>query len=176
MEEKNKSSGMNEEFIEHKEGKIKGNKGRIIYDNIEFDSKLEVTIYKHLVKRQIQFKYNAKAFELQKAFKPTIPFFIRMKDRKTHMNVFKLNMSKIQNMSYTPDFILDYKGYTIILEAKGFPNERYPMVKKLFRKLLERKKNKENLIFAEVKTIKEINKLLEIIDDESFKRNQLASR
>lgn len=174
MEQKNKSSG--EVEIEHQEGKIKGNKKKIIYDNTLFDSKLEVSMYKWLIKKGITFNYNDRSFELQKAFKPTVPFFIRRKDRKTHKNVFKLDMSQVQNMSYTPDFILSYKGYTIILEAKGFPNERYPMVKKMFRRLLERKKNKENLIFAEVKTIKEIEQLLTIIDDEIFKRTQLASR
>ena len=80
-------------------------------------------------------------------------------------------MNKVQDMSYTPDFIINYQDYTIILEAKGFPNERYPIVKKLFRRLLERKKNKANIIFAEVKSVKEVKQLIEIINNEIFERN-----
>lgn len=174
MEEKNKSSGTEVEF--EQKGKIKGNK-KILYNDVMFDSKLELSIYKYLNKKGIVFKYNAKSFELQKGFKPTIPFFIRGTDRKTHRKVFKLDNTKVQNISYTPDFILYLDGgYEVILEAKGFPNERYPMVKKLFRRLLERKKNKDKLYFAEVKTIKEVEQLLTIINNEIFERNQLASR
>ena len=173
MEEKNKSSGIEEIEFEQK-GKIPHKK--VLYNNILFDSKLEVSIYKYLCKKGIVFKYNAKSFELQKGFKPTVPFFIRGMDRKTHRNVFKLDNTKVQNISYTPDFILYLDGgYEIILEAKGKPNERYPIVKKLFRKLLERKKNKDKLYFAEVKSVRETEQLLTIIDDEIFKRDKLAS-
>lgn len=174
MEEKNKSGGMEEEIEFEQKGKIKSKK--VLYDNITFDSKLEVSIYKFLKKENIIFKYNAKSFKLIESFKPTVSFFVRSKDRKTHRNTFKLSMNKVQDMSYTPDFIINYQDYTIILEAKGFPNERYPIVKKLFRRLLERKKNKTNIIFAEVKSVKEVKQLIEIINNEIFERNQLASR
>lgn len=174
MEKKNKSSGEVEIEFEQK-GKIPHKK--VLYNDILFDSKLEVSIYKYLCKKGIVFKYNAKSFELQKAFKPTVPFFIRGTDRKTHRNVFKLDNTKVQNISYTPDFILYLDGgIEIILEAKGKPNERYPIVKKLFRKLLERKKNKDKLYFAEVKSVRETEQLLTIINDEIIKRTQLASR
>lgn len=173
MEEKNKSSGIEEIEFEQK-GKIPHKK--VLYNDILFDSKLEVSIYKYLCKKGIVFKYNAKSFELQKGFKPTVPFFIRGADRKTHRKVFKLDSTKVQNISYTPDFILYLDGgYEVILEAKGKPNERYPIVKKLFRKLLERKKNKDKLYFAEVKSVRETEQLLTIIDDEIFKRDKLAS-
>lgn len=169
MEKKNKSSGEVEIEFEQK-GKIPHKK--VLYNDILFDSKLEVSIYKYLCKKGIVFKYNAKSFELQKGFKPTIPFFIRGTDRKTHRNVFKLDNTKVQNISYTPDFILYLDGgIEIILEAKGKPNERYPIVKKLFRKLLERKKNKDKLYFAEVKSVRETEQLLTIINDEIIKRN-----
>ena len=174
MAEKNKSSGTEEIEFEQK-GKIPHKK--VLYNDILFDSKLEVSIYKYLNKRGVVFKYNAKSFELQKGFKPTVPFFIRGTDRKTHRTVFKLDNTRVQNISYTPDFIIYLDGgYEIILEAKGKPNERYPMVKKLFRKLLERKKNKDKLYFAEVKTIKETEQLLTIVNNEIFERNQLACR
>lgn len=174
MEEKNKSSGIEEIEFEQK-GKIPHKK--VLYNDILFDSKLEVSIYKYLCKRGIVFKYNAKSFELQKGFKPTVPFFIQGTDRRTHKKAFKLDNTKVQNISYTPDFILYLDGgYEIILEAKGKPNERYPIVKKLFRKLLERKKNKDKLYFAEVKSVRETEQLLTIINNEIFERNQLASR
>ena len=174
MEQKNKSSGTEEIEFEQK-GKIPHKK--VLYNNILFDSKMEVSVYKYLCKKGIVFKYNAKSFELQKGFKPTVPFFIRRKDRKTHRNVFKLDNTKVQNMSYTPDFILYFDGgYEVILEVKGKPNERYPIVNKLFRRLLERKRNKEKIYFAEVKSVKEVEQLLTIITNEIFERNKLACR
>ena len=149
---------------EHKEGKIKGNKGQVLYDNILFDSKLEVSIYKFLRKKGLQPDYNKYSFELFEGFKPTVYFYRRGKDRKTHKNVFKPDMDKIQNISYTPDFIFDYCGWHVIIEVKGYPNERYPMVRKMFRKLLETNKN-SNTIFMEIKTVKEMEQGLKILKD-----------
>lgn len=174
MEKKNKSSGTEEIEFEQK-GKIPHKK--VLYNDILFDSKMEVSVYKYLCKRGVVFKYNAQSFELQKGFKPTVPFFVRGTDRKTHREVFKFDNTKVQNMSYTPDFILYFDGgYEVILEVKGKPNERYPIVKKLFRKLLEKKKNKDKLYFAEVKSVRETEQLINIVNDEIFKRNQLAGR
>lgn len=170
MEQKNKSGGMEEEIEFEQKGKIPHKK--VLYNDILFDSKLEVSIYKYLNKRGVVFKYNARSFELQKGFKPTVPFFIRGTDRKTHRKVFRLDSTRVQNISYTPDFILYLNGgYEIILEAKGKPNERYPIVKKLFRRLLERKKNKAKIYFAEVKAVKEVEQLLTIINNEISERN-----
>ena len=146
------------------EGKIKGNKGKVLYEGIEFDSKLEVSIYKCLKAKGFKVQYNEKSFELFKAFKPTVPFYKRGMNRKTHKNELKPDMSKIQNISYTPDFIFDYAGHHIIVEAKGFPNERYPMVRKMFRKYLETHNKNKNIVYMEVKSVREMEQGLKLLE------------
>lgn len=145
------------------EGKIKGNKGKVIYENIQFDSKLEVNIYKFLKSKGFKVAYNEKSFELFKAFKPTVPFFRRGLNRKTHKNELKHDMTKLQNISYTPDFIFDYEGYHVIVEAKGFPNERYPMVRKMFRKYLETHNKNKNIVYMEIKSVREMEQGLNLL-------------
>lgn len=153
---------MEEDIIEiEEEGKIRHKK--VFYDNIWFDSNLEVSVYKFLRKSGLKPAYNQKTFELFPGFKPTVIFYERCKDRKTHKNVFKPSMAKVQNIKYTPDFIFDYKGWHVIVEVKGHPNERYPMVRKMFRKLLETTA-KPNFVFMQVKTVGDIKQGLNMLE------------
>ena len=57
-----------------------------------------------------------------------------------------------------------------VVEIKGFPNDVYPVKRKLFRNLLEHLQE-ENLelkyIFFEIKSIRELKKAIQIIRDVS---------
>lgn len=68
-------------------------------------------------------------------------------------------MSKVRDITYTPDFTIFHNNTLFIIEAKGKENDTYPIKKKLFRKVLE--STKIPCIYFEVHTKKE---LLEVID------------
>lgn len=129
----------------------------LVSDNITFKSKLEVTIYKELLRAGFNPKYEEQKFIIWEGIKPTKPFYNR--DIKTKM--LKLDMGKMRDITYTPDFTFKYKKYLIIIEAKGFENDTFPIKKKLFRGLLETMKTP--VIYFEVYTKKQLVQAIEII-------------
>lgn len=129
----------------------------LVSNNITFKSKLEVTIYKELLQAGFNPKYEEQKFVIWEGIKPTKPFYNR--DIKTKM--LKLDMGKMRDITYTPDFTFKYKKYLIIIEAKGFENDTFPIKKKLFRGLLETMKTP--VIYFEVYTKKQLVQAIEII-------------
>ena len=129
----------------------------LVSDNITFKSKLEVTIYKELLRAGFNPKYEEQKFVIWEGIKPTKLFYNR--DIKTKM--LKLDMGKMRDITYTPDFTIKHKKYLIIIEAKGFENDTFPIKKKLFRGLLETMKTP--VIYFEVYTKKQLVQAIEII-------------
>lgn len=129
----------------------------LVSDNITFKSKLEVTIYKELLRAGFNPKYEEQKFVIWEGIKPTKLFYNR--DIKTKM--LKLDMGKMRDITYTPDFTFKYKKYLIIIEAKGFENDTFPIKKKLFRGLLETMKTP--VVYFEVYTKKQLVQAIEII-------------
>lgn len=129
----------------------------LVSDNITFKSKLEVTIYKELLRAGFNPKYEEQKFVIWEGIKPTKLFYNR--DIKTKM--LKLDMGKMRDITYTPDFTFKHKKYLIIIEAKGFENDTFPIKKKLFRGLLETMKTP--VIYFEVYTKKQLVQAIEII-------------
>lgn len=127
-----------------------------VFNGITFKSKLEESFYKTLIFAGLNPNYEQMKFILFEGFKPTIPFYNRSKSR-----VFKLDMNKVRDITYTPDFTLMYKGTLFIIEAKGIENDTYPIKKKLFRKLLETMELP--CIYFEVHTKKELLQVINII-------------
>ena len=95
-----------------------------VFNGITFKSKLEESFYKTLIFAGLNPNYEQMKFILFEGFKPTIPFYNRSKSR-----VFKLDMNKVRDITYTPDFTLMYKGTLFIIEAKGIENDTYPIKK-----------------------------------------------
>lgn len=129
----------------------------LVSNNITFKSKLEVTIYKELLRAGFNPKYEEQKFVIWEGIKPTKLFYNR--DIKTKM--LKLDMGKMRDITYTPDFTFKHKKYLIIIEAKGFENDTFPIKKKLFRGLLETMKTP--VIYFEVYTKKQLVQAIEII-------------
>lgn len=130
---------------------------------IDFKSKLEMDAYLLLKKEGLKPKYEHYMFILMPEFKPTIPFY-----RSTKCLPFREQKAKVSEITYTPDFYIEYKNTVAIVEMKGFPNDVYPVKKKLFRSLLEEKADKsKRIIFFEVKSLREIKKAIEIIKDDT---------
>lgn len=126
------------------------------YNNIKFKSLLEVLVYKTLLSAGFKPKYEEKKFTLFEGFKPKIPFYT-----KNSKGEFKKDSTKIRDITYTPDFTFSYKGYFIIVEAKGKANDTYPIKRKLFRREVE--KHYTNVIFFEVYSKKNVLDAIEII-------------
>ena len=108
-------------------------------------------------KLNVDIDYESKTYEIISAFSPSVFFY----------SPFVKNSNVIRKITYTPDLTFEYKGYFVIVECKGFPNDAYPLKRKLFRKVLETEPNKENILFFEIKTIKDCNTLIEILNEKT---------
>lgn len=137
--------------------KIK-NARETIYKGITFKSKLEESFYRTLESAGFNPDYELTKFILVEGFKPTVPFFNR-KGKKNRE--FKLDMEKVRDITYTPDFTFIHKGTLFIIEAKGIENDTYPLKKKLFRKLLE--SMNMPCVYFEVHTKRELLEVINII-------------
>ena len=130
------------------------------YNNIQFKSRLEVMIYKTLLQEGFNVQYEPTKYIIWEGFKPNVSFY--NKDKKTRM--LKLDNKRLIDITYTPDFVFEYKDTTIVIEAKGFENDTFPIKKKLFRKWLESQNSKGNkYIFFEIFTKRQLMQAIDII-------------
>lgn len=126
------------------------------YDGLKFDSKNEVAVYKHLKNEGFEVLREPVKYVLWEGCKPAVPFYNINKRTK----MLELDMDKLRNITYLPDFQISYAGYTIIIEVKGKENDVFPVKKKLFRKLLE---SREKVMYFELNTIRQLKQAIEII-------------
>lgn len=138
--------------------KIKNATSKVL-DGIQFKSRLEASIYKTLKEHGIEASYEKVTFEFVPRLRPTVPFFNRIK------KVFGLEMKPLQPITYTPDFTFNYKDMLIIIEAKGFENDVYPVKKNLFRRHLE--DMEKYTMYFEIRTKKELLEAIKIVKMES---------
>lgn len=134
------------------------------YDGIKFKSILEKNVYKTLKTEGLDVRYEPETFTLWESHEAEILYYNRFKNLKTKLKTFGRMRYKIRGITHTPDFMFDFNGRKVILEAKGFANDRFYIVQKLFIGYLE--KNMPDAIYAEVFSIKDVKKLLEILRDE----------
>ena len=125
-----------------KEGKVR-NATPTEYDGIKFRSKLEMYTYKKLREARINADYEQHRFEL-------LPAFVALSGKK------------YRAMTYLPDFV----GKDFIIECKGFPNESWPLRKKLFEYALVRDDLKYD--FYEVHTQKEVDTLVLNLKEKNY--------
>ncbi len=110
-----------------------------VYDNIKFDSKLEMKCY-------IALKQMKRA-NLIKDFKLQVPYELQEK----YVNV---NGKKIRAINYVSDFVIENNnGYIFIVDCKGMVLQYFKLKKKLFEY-----KYKEILYI--VKSVSELHKLI----------------
>lgn len=131
-------------------------------DGIKFKSKLEVATYKLLKERGFTPQYEEVTFVLLPSFKPTVAFYTKSKK-----DPLFLDNRLVRQITYTPDFVFEYKGYKIIVEVKGFTNDVFPYKFKMFRNQLELN-GASNIILTEIFSQKQLilflDKLNEIVD------------
>lgn len=126
------------------------------FNGITFKSKLEESFYKTLMAAGLEPDYELIKFVLVDGFKPTVPFYNRNKSK-----VFRMDMTKVRDITYTPDFTILYNDTLFIIEAKGIENDTFPLKKKLFRRLLE--SIEMPCVYFEVHTKKELLEVIKII-------------
>ena len=83
------------------------------FNNIEFKSKLEVSVYTALLVAGFKPNYEKMKFVLWEGYKPTVPYYTKNKQTGN----LQLDSSKIRDITYTPDFTFNYKDYLIIFEV-----------------------------------------------------------
>lgn len=130
------------------------------YGDINFKSELEVRVYKTLIENGIEPKYEKVKYTLWKGFYPKVPFFNEIK-KGVNKHILALDKTKVMNITYTPDFTFTYDGIFVIIEAKGYENDVFPLKKKMFRKVLERKRGP--VLFFEVYSKKQTEQAIQII-------------
>lgn len=132
------------------------------YDGITFKSKVEASVYKHLVSAGFKVQYEPTTFVLFNGYKPELTNYYAPDSHK----VLECQTGKIRNVTYTPDFVVNDK---YLIEVKGMQNDVYPVKQKFFRKLLDQ----TPYIFFEVHTMAQLLQAINIIKDD-ISRMQLA--
>jgi len=101
-----------------------------VYNGIEFDSGLEVYAYKQLKASGLNFEYEPEGFILK--LKDVRHFEVYKKTPKKPFHVIKTKGNL--GIKYTTDFAIynDKGDITHIIETKGYMNERFTVVVKLF--------------------------------------------
>lgn len=114
---------------------------------VRFRSVLEKKVAEELINQGISYEYESEKVILMEGFVPKLPFYV---DSTEHNE-------KVRAITYTPDFKISLNGYTVYIEAKGWPNDRYPMKKKLFLRHLQ---SCSGCIFAEVHSLRGLKNTL----------------
>ncbi|QOR58322.1 hypothetical protein [uncultured phage cr106_1] len=128
------------------------------YSDIRFKSKIEVMVYKTLLQYGFKPEYETHTYTIWEGFKPTVPFYTRNKAKVTI-----LNLKKLINITYTPDFYIEYEGLKIIIEVKGSTNDVFPYKFKMFRWHIENMPDKDNYLIFEIFTKRQLLESIEII-------------
>lgn len=136
------------------------------YANIEFKSKIETMVYRTLVDNGFMPEYEQHTFVLWSGIKPTVPFYT-----KTKKELLSLDLRKLRDITYTPDFYFEYNGLKVIMEAKGFENDTFPVKFKMFRQLLE--STGEQWMIFEIFSKKQLLEAIKVIKSyDSSRKNE----
>lgn len=128
------------------------------YNGIKFKSRLETTVYKTLLENGFVPQYEPHTYVLWEGIKPTVPFYTLNKNK-----VQVLNDNKLINITFTPDFYLEYKGLKVIVDVKGFANDVFPYKFKMFRKYIEESPDKDKYLIFEIFSKNQLLKAIDII-------------
>jgi hypothetical protein len=142
--------------------RIRGATPFIAFDGTQTRSKLETRVYKWLYDLGLNPQYESETFTYWVGPRPTVPFYDLSKTRHN-----QLNMKKLVDMNYTPDFIFEYNGTKVIIEAKGIENDQFPIRKKLFRAYLETLDYP--VVFAEIYTKRQLLEFINELRNETAK-------
>lgn len=101
-------------------------------DGVEMKSRLEGAMMLLLKSSGLDFSYESQSFIISDAFNFDNISFERKANGKGDM--IDRGGKKVQNISYTPDFVIPHFEVTYIIECKGLRTESFNMRYKLFKK------------------------------------------
>lgn len=136
------------------------------YDGIKFRSALERGTYQLLKAAGFDVKYEPITYHLWEGIKLRSVRQVapnRDKSGKYSKDLFE-QTAKLQDIKLTPDFEIEVGYYKIILEAKGNPNDVYPLKKKMLLKWLEDwSPDDYQYIYIEAHSLYQVKQAIEII-------------
>ena len=103
-------------------------------DGIEFQSKLESHMYLLLKAHKIDSGYESTKFTIIDSFVADFSSYEKTPAKKF---LHDRGNKKILPITYTPDFVDTQNPPRYIIECKGNPNERVPLVWKLFKRYIK---------------------------------------
>lgn len=143
------------------------------YNGIQFKSLAEVMVYKTLLSKGIEPKYEAETYNILDGTIVTVPFYTKNKFKRKNHNIEVISkftckdMRPLTSMIYTPDFTFDYKGKHIIIEVKGFSTDTFVYRFKMFRASLEKREDKDKIELWEIYTKRQLLECLEHLNNDS---------
>ena len=120
-----------------------------------FKSKLEKRAYELFITAGFNVQYEPEKYILWKGDTVDIKT-VRFKKGDIAIK----NKHTLRDITYTPDFKIVYKGYTIYIDSKGHVNDVYPLKKKMFLQYLN---NKVKHLFFEPHSVKQMVQTIDII-------------
>lgn len=143
-----------------KKGKKIVNAKKITVDGIDFASTLESTMYKLLKQAGIEAGYESVTYVLVEGFVYKEENWERVRKDSLEM----VDKRKLQPMRYTPDFVAPDESF--IIEVKGRPNERFPVVWKLFKDMMN-KRNTPPILFMPKSKV-DCEQVIEILKSKGY--------
>lgn len=129
------------------------NASKTVVDNITMRSKSEVMMYNLLKENNFNFQYEPLKIILLEGFQPG-----------NWLKGDKIHSYKERAVTYTPDFVVYENDCIYLIEVKGFPNDVYPLKRKLLLKWIEEQSLR--YFFLEVHDVSDMKKCIKIISDE----------
>lgn len=137
---------------------------------IKFKSGLECFCYEALIQAGFKPMYEQQKFKIFEGFYNNfLKIYLPSKKSKNKKNTYlQVKSSKILDITYTPDFIINLPTCLVIIEIKGRANDRYPYIRKLFFKHIEEYAALNNLIvyFFEPHNQSHVTDMLKILLEE----------
>ena len=99
----------------------------LLYEGIQFKSRLEVYTYRKLKELKVDFEYEPRKFEIFPGFVTEVIIH-----SKTPKLGYRETTRRVNPITYTPDFIIKLNNKIIIIECKGRENDAFPLKEKLF--------------------------------------------
>jgi len=145
-----------------KRGPVRAKK--VTVDNIDFKSGLEAYMYKALKTAKIPVAYEGSTYTIFQGFDLNVTCYERCANGKGDYK--DRGNKKILPITYTPDFVDTQNPPRYIIECKGNPNERFPMVWKLFKRYLHLNKIKADLFVP--RNQKDCQEVIKIIQEKYY--------
>jgi len=132
-------------------------------DGIQFQSKLESHMYLLLKANKIPAGYEMQKFTIIDGFEAKFSSYEKTPTKK---HLHDRGHKKILPITYTPDFVDLQNPPRYIIECKGNPNERFPMVWKLFKRYIMLKGWKTDLFVP--RNQKDCQEVINIIKEKYY--------